>query len=356
MSEDRASTSGESSEGGSKDLFCTHTVSKLDTLAGIAVKYKVTVSDIKRANGLLSDSAMFARDTLLIPTRSMPVGQEYSTWAGMIVTQYGRLPGSHSRGRSDSLFNGGGHPQQSAALEQLRGYYGLGAASEESVPRRAFTDEPRSFRNLDSRSENGRTSSGEVELTEFEPSTLRRPPSLPNIEYAGTREGQTFDERLRRRRANESSPLRDSSASISNVPTDATSPGGTAKQQRPPLSRDGSNGSGGVAPPAAAAEPPAGIGGGGPGRGKTRGQKAHEVMQGRRRESFLDKIKRAASQPALAGPSGPNLAKLADAAITSVAEGAGVKPSGGSATGSSNLQKVVAAVQPQKLKEIAKKD
>lgn len=32
------------------------------------------VSDIKRANGLLSDTAMFARDTLLIPTRPLPVG------------------------------------------------------------------------------------------------------------------------------------------------------------------------------------------------------------------------------------------------------------------------------------------
>lgn len=99
-------------------------VTKLDTLAGIAVRYNVTVcfnsivplsgqprhphvlvpnsvrlwlvlfeivhlywrdpkslflslsqvSDIKRANGLLSDTAMFARDSLVIPLRSMPVG------------------------------------------------------------------------------------------------------------------------------------------------------------------------------------------------------------------------------------------------------------------------------------------
>ena len=34
----------------------------------------VQVSDIKRANGLLADSAMFAKDTLLIPTRPMPIG------------------------------------------------------------------------------------------------------------------------------------------------------------------------------------------------------------------------------------------------------------------------------------------
>lgn len=30
------------------------------------------VADIKRANGLLSDSAMFAKDKLLIPTKAMP--------------------------------------------------------------------------------------------------------------------------------------------------------------------------------------------------------------------------------------------------------------------------------------------
>ena len=91
-------------------------LTKLDTLAGLAVRYNVTVrclnavavcpvgarpscvgfvvaaplltrwlcgicclpyvqvSDIKRANGLLADTAMFAKDTLLIPTRPLPVG------------------------------------------------------------------------------------------------------------------------------------------------------------------------------------------------------------------------------------------------------------------------------------------
>ena len=42
-------------------------VSKNDNLAGIAVKYGISVSDIKKANGLLSDNTMFAQDTLLIP-------------------------------------------------------------------------------------------------------------------------------------------------------------------------------------------------------------------------------------------------------------------------------------------------
>lgn len=84
-------------------------ITKLDTLAGIAVKYNVSVcllaghclvsswhfgqpiqcaqtapsdkttgirqvADIKRANGLLSDTAMFAKEYLLIPSKSMSVG------------------------------------------------------------------------------------------------------------------------------------------------------------------------------------------------------------------------------------------------------------------------------------------
>lgn len=34
------------------------------------------VSDIKRANGMLADNAMFGKDTLLIPTRPLPVGYD----------------------------------------------------------------------------------------------------------------------------------------------------------------------------------------------------------------------------------------------------------------------------------------
>jgi hypothetical protein len=79
-------------------------VRKRDTLAGLAVHYKVTVSrrarctslctalwawdlivriarslptqvaDIKRANGFHNESAMFGKDTLLIPTKPLPLG------------------------------------------------------------------------------------------------------------------------------------------------------------------------------------------------------------------------------------------------------------------------------------------
>ena len=53
-----------------RSKFCSslHSqVSKNDNLAGIAVKYGISVSDIKKANGLLSDNRMFAKDMLLTP-------------------------------------------------------------------------------------------------------------------------------------------------------------------------------------------------------------------------------------------------------------------------------------------------
>ncbi|PSC70710.1 heat shock 70B [Micractinium conductrix] len=103
------------------EYFLRHKLTKLDTLAGLAVRYNVTVSDIKRANGLLADTAMFAKDTLLIPTRPLPVGPEYSTWAGMIVTHFGRLgPSDDASAPSDSPY---AHFSQTQAMHSLRGYY-----------------------------------------------------------------------------------------------------------------------------------------------------------------------------------------------------------------------------------------
>jgi len=41
--------------------FTEHVLSKSDTLAGLAIKHNVGVSDIKRANGLMSESMMWSR-------------------------------------------------------------------------------------------------------------------------------------------------------------------------------------------------------------------------------------------------------------------------------------------------------
>jgi LysM repeat protein len=57
-----ATTDGQASTSAAEDdSFVTHMLQKSDTLAGLAVQYNVAVSDIKRANGLMSESMMWVR-------------------------------------------------------------------------------------------------------------------------------------------------------------------------------------------------------------------------------------------------------------------------------------------------------
>lgn len=277
-----------------EDMFVRHKVSKLDTLAGLAVRYHVTVSDIKRANGLLSDSAMFARDTLLIPTKPLPVGAEYSTWAGMIVMQYGKLRAKERCPRvADAKFNNLAAPKTS--IDQLRGYY---STSPGASPKSTSDEEDEQGSNY------GWRSSREVELM------TRNATSGAASSYA--------EERLRRRRqADEDDP--------------GDPPGAAA------------------APPTTTAGPAAGAGGeaGGvmsylqPAAGRLatwatqvqqrversmqpqrpqlqQQQQQHDVRRppGRRKEGLLDRLKKVASQPALGLGSAPvSIAAAADDVI-----------------------------------------
>lgn len=45
-----------------------------DILFSCANCFTFQVSDIKRANGFESDTAMFGRELLLIPTKPLPIG------------------------------------------------------------------------------------------------------------------------------------------------------------------------------------------------------------------------------------------------------------------------------------------
>ncbi|XP_008802867.1 uncharacterized protein LOC103716594 [Phoenix dactylifera] len=47
--------------------YIEHRVSKMDTLAGVAIKYGVEVADIRRLNGLVTDLQMFGHKSLQIP-------------------------------------------------------------------------------------------------------------------------------------------------------------------------------------------------------------------------------------------------------------------------------------------------
>ncbi|CAK0740559.1 hypothetical protein CVIRNUC_001259 [Coccomyxa viridis] len=303
MSDEASSSSTAAAEASSSSQapFVTHQVTKLDTMAGLAIRYGVSVADIKRANGLLSDSAMFAKDKLLIPTQAMPpMGMEYSTWAGMIVAQYGRFPGSHM-GNGIVYNNGaaGGSPsRQSAALDQLQRYYGTGDTCSEPgdfKPGSAAAGLARL-----KRLSTGRSESIEIEMTEIEhePDSCHSPSAgvLRTSEYAGSREGRTVDDRLRRRKALEDAEI---SPSSNGHPGDgAQQPSGSGPgRPRPPVAP--------VQMPGSAA--PSG-----------------------RRQSIMDRVKRVASQPTLSGlPQAlgvPNILKAAEALVARVDPGGSVSP------------------------------
>ena len=55
-------------------LFCIQFKNQLVLTSAQSNTAVCQVSDIKRANGLLSDTGMFAKDTLLIPTQAMAIG------------------------------------------------------------------------------------------------------------------------------------------------------------------------------------------------------------------------------------------------------------------------------------------
>ncbi|KAK9867163.1 hypothetical protein WJX84_006525 [Apatococcus fuscideae] len=355
-------TSAEIAENGASssrqrpELFHTHKVSKLDTLAGLAIRYNVTVSDIKRANGLLSDNSMFARDTLIIPSGPIPVGPEYSTWAGMIVTQYGRLPGGGVPSCSGAAASIPGTPprQASSALLQLRSYYGfedispaVSAPTSPGLSERGFG---RPFRGHDEFMDEVRTSSGEVELTEFEPRLRRHPHSSSTStleeKYAGTREGETIDDRLRHRRGNPSPMRGEDGAILENGGSHMAGPSFPPPLQTP-AARHSPGFRNAITPDAAA--PPLWPGSSS-GRATLTGGSPQAQRAGPRRDSFLERIRRAASQPALARPGGPNLSRLADAAIESLSD----LPA--SDAGAGTLSRVAGAVLPVRQKEVAKKE
>ncbi|XP_019454279.1 PREDICTED: uncharacterized protein LOC109355531 isoform X2 [Lupinus angustifolius] len=62
-----SSSSSSSSSPPSTHGYIEHTISKLDTLAGIAIKYGLEVGEIKKLNSLITDHQMFALKTIRIP-------------------------------------------------------------------------------------------------------------------------------------------------------------------------------------------------------------------------------------------------------------------------------------------------
>ena len=93
-----------------------HRVSSLDSLAGLAIKYGVTIIDIQRANGgALTDQTMFARGTVRIPRAHLGPGPPLPGGGGTT----GRMEPSPAQ-----------RAAMTPALAALRDHYGTNPKSE----------------------------------------------------------------------------------------------------------------------------------------------------------------------------------------------------------------------------------
>nr|CAD1836218.1 unnamed protein product [Ananas comosus var. bracteatus] len=107
--------------------YIEHRVSKMDTLAGVAIKYGVEVADIRRLNSLMTDLQMFARKSLKIP---LPGKHPPSPFASEDSAN-GRELTPPRRPRSDILYSLETLKLKpppckiSPAMSRLQGYYGL---------------------------------------------------------------------------------------------------------------------------------------------------------------------------------------------------------------------------------------
>ncbi|XP_030454838.1 uncharacterized protein LOC115676105 [Syzygium oleosum] len=115
-----------------------HEVTKMDTLAGIAIKYGVEVTDIKRMNGLATDLQMFALKTLRIPLPGRhPPSAILSDGSGS-SRENGCKNGRSHRTTSNILDSFESlrlkSPQKvSSAMNTLQSYYGLDSQNDRSV-------------------------------------------------------------------------------------------------------------------------------------------------------------------------------------------------------------------------------
>ncbi|XP_078445832.1 uncharacterized protein LOC144714905 [Wolffia australiana] len=102
--------------------YIEHRVSKLDTLAGVAIKYGVEVADIKKMNGLVTDIQMFALRSLQIP---LPGRHPPSSSVSNGSSLHGDYTTPEKQQAKDPLTTRPPRRHTSAAMKTLQGYYGL---------------------------------------------------------------------------------------------------------------------------------------------------------------------------------------------------------------------------------------
>ncbi|XP_059455420.1 uncharacterized protein LOC132185670 isoform X2 [Corylus avellana] len=120
-------SNGRSDSGGGNGVnYIEHQVSKLDTLAGVAIKYGVEVADVKRINGLATDLQMFALKTLQIPLPGRhPPSPSLSDGENSTQETPPRLGQSSMLGSLQSLRLNTPQQKATSAMSSLQKYYGL---------------------------------------------------------------------------------------------------------------------------------------------------------------------------------------------------------------------------------------
>ncbi|KAK6139116.1 hypothetical protein DH2020_003912 [Rehmannia glutinosa] len=121
--------------------YILHTVSKFDTLAGVAIKYGVEVADIKRLNGLVTDLQMFALKTLQIPLPGRHPPSPSLCNSHDPCQRPSSSDQTPSNRRHSDLFDSfqslklksSSERKVSPAMSSLQGYYGLRQADQKAA-------------------------------------------------------------------------------------------------------------------------------------------------------------------------------------------------------------------------------
>ncbi|KAL1556453.1 hypothetical protein AAHA92_12073 [Salvia divinorum] len=116
--------------------YILHTVSKYDTLAGVAIKYGVEVADIKRLNGLVTDLQMFALKTIQIPLPGRHPPSPVLSNGHKTPPRPSSTQQTLSSRRDTDLFDSfsslklksSSEKKVSPSMSRLQGYYGIKSA------------------------------------------------------------------------------------------------------------------------------------------------------------------------------------------------------------------------------------
>lgn len=139
-----SSTTTTASSGGFS--FIQHPVSRLDTLAGIAIKYGVEISDIRKINGLVTDLQMFALKSLQIPLPGRHPPSPGVSNSGD-TTRFCRQNSSQQTSPCSDLINSfqssrlqSPQVKVSPAMSSLQGYYGIKSVTDPKIPQGSERD------------------------------------------------------------------------------------------------------------------------------------------------------------------------------------------------------------------------